>query len=258
MVIWPPLLRSPSAFLTNSQFTPAFNPSKFQLTLGDYFKESPEATKTAEQATDLLGWLLNHQRVRSIFDDAQALRNNGKVLVYLVANLTRWTTHYTAFRRLLDLKTPIRHAVVLSRDDIVAAQVGVEHNAGKRLKLTNTANTQCDVIESAEFWNSLQMLVDDIEPICYGTNINQSDKTRPDQVLLTLAGIFLHFNRHADRSVAAGMQKRLEKRWKALDQPMFIFALILNPYERLDRFGDKAGVNIFSLNTLLMDVSGLL
>jgi hypothetical protein len=133
VVIWPPLLRSPSAFLTNSQSTPAFNPSKFQLTLGDYFKESPEATKTAEEATDLLGWFLNHQRVRSIFDDAQALRNNGKVLVYLVANLTRWTTHYTAFRRLLDLKTSLQHAVVLSRDKIIAAQVGAKHNAGKRL-----------------------------------------------------------------------------------------------------------------------------
>ena len=97
-----------------------------------------------------------------------------------------------------------------------------------------------------------------IEPICYGTNINQSDKTRPNQVLLTLAGIFLHFDHHTDHSVVAGMWKRLEKRWKALDQPMFIFALILNPYERLDHFGDKAGVNVFSLNTLLMDVHGLL
>jgi hypothetical protein len=76
-------------------------------------------------------------------------------------------------------------------------------------------------------------------------------------VLLTLAGNFLHFDHHSDHSVAAGMRKRLEKRWKALDQPMFIFALILNPYECLDHFGDKAGVNVFSLNTLLMNVRGV-
>jgi hypothetical protein len=206
----------------------------------------------------LLGWLLNHQRVRSIFNDAQALRNNSTVLAYLVANLTRWTTHYTAFRRLLDLKVPIHHAVVLSRDNIIATQVGAERNAGKHLKLSDAANTQCNIIESAEFWNRLQMVIDNIEPICYGTNINQSDKTRPDQVLLTFAGVFLHFDCHADRSVAAGMRKRLEKWWKALDQPMFVFALILNPYECLDHFGDKAGVNVFSLNTLLMDVGGIL
>jgi hypothetical protein len=145
---------------------PHFNLSlQFQLTLGDYFKENQAAAETAEEATNLLGWFLGHQRVRAIFDEAQALRNRGTVLAYLVANLTRWTTHYTAFRRLLDLKIPIRHAVVLSRDAIVAAQVGAEHNAGKRRKLSDAANTQCDVIESAEFWNQLQMVVDDIEPI---------------------------------------------------------------------------------------------
>ncbi|KAF8232505.1 hypothetical protein L208DRAFT_1377623 [Tricholoma matsutake] len=166
---------------------------QFQLTLGDYFKESPEVKKMAEEATDLLSWFSNHHPVCSIFDDAQALQNNGK------------------------------HAIVLSHDDIVAVQVGAKHNAGKCLKLANTANTQSNVIESAEFWNSLQMVVDDIEPICYGTNINQR------------------------------MWKWLEKWWKALDQLMFIFALILNPYECLDHFGDKAGVNVFSLNTPLMD-----
>jgi hypothetical protein len=51
------------------------------------------------------------------------------------------------------------------------------------------------------------------------------------------------------------MKKRIEKRWKALDQPMFVFALILNPYRRLDHFGDKAGANVFTLNTLLTQVS---
>lgn len=135
---------------------------QFQLTLGDYFKENREGTKIAEDATNLLGWLLGHQCVCAIFDEAQALRNHGTVLTYLVANLTHWTTHYTAFRRLLDLKIPIRHAVVLSCDDIVAAQVGAEQNPGKRRKLSDAANTQCDIIESAEFWNQLQMVVDNI------------------------------------------------------------------------------------------------
>jgi len=35
---------------------------------------------------------------------------------------------------------------------------------------------------------------------------------------------------------------------------MFVFALILNPYEQLDRFGDQAGVNVFALNTQLNQV----
>jgi hypothetical protein len=68
----------------------------------------------------------------------------------------------------------------------------------------------------------IETIIDNFEPICYGTNINQSDKTRPGQVLLSLAGIFLYFNHHPDHGVAAGMKKCIETRWKALDQPMFI------------------------------------
>ena len=75
---------------------------QFQLTLGDYFKEYPMAQEIAEQATDLIGWINNHGKVRKIFDDAQKQVSKDRinrelVLAYLVANLTRWTTHCTAF-----------------------------------------------------------------------------------------------------------------------------------------------------------------
>ena len=49
--------------------------------------------------------------------------------------------------------------------------------------------------------------------------------------------------------------KRIEKRWKALDQSMFILALVLNPFEGISRFGDKAAINPFTLNTVLLEVS---
>ena len=68
----------------------------------------------------------------------------------------------------------------------------------------------------------------------------QVDDTRPDQVILLLAEVFLHFVKHANTRIRAGMTKRIEKRWLALDQAMFVFALVLNPYEMLSRFGDKA------------------
>jgi hypothetical protein len=228
---------------------------QFQLTLGDYFKECPMAAEGAAEATNVIGWILNHQRVRAIFDQAQMQKNNGVVLTYLVANLTRWTTHFIAFSRLYDLKTALRQAVILGRDDIVSAHVGAERNKKAREKLISDANKNCDLVESTEFWTTLKMIVNDIEPICYGTNINQCKSTRPDQVLLTFAGIYLHFDHHLNRALASGMKKRIEKRWNALDQPMFVFALILNPYRRLDHFGDQAGINTFTLNTLLIQVS---
>ena len=80
---------------------------QFQLTLGDYFKENGEAASGAEDATDVIGWILNHQHVCVIFDDVQAERNDGVVLAYLVANLTQWTTHFITFSHLLELKAPL-------------------------------------------------------------------------------------------------------------------------------------------------------
>ncbi|KAK7015050.1 hypothetical protein R3P38DRAFT_2787161 [Favolaschia claudopus] len=50
------------------------------------------------------------------------------------------------------------------------------------------------------------------------------------------------------------MVKRLEKRWADFDQPFFVIALVLNPYEKLSRFGDAAGVQIFALHAVFMEL----
>ena len=50
------------------------------------------------------------------------------------------------------------------------------------------------------------------------------------------------------------MMQRIEKRWKALDQPVFVLALVLNPFEGVSRFGDAAMVSPFTLNTLILQV----
>ena len=87
---------------------------QFQLILGDYFTENKEAAETAEEATDLIGWVLNHGFVRSIFNETQAEISTppGKVLAFLVANMTRWNTHFIAFDCLFDLKDPMRRVVI--------------------------------------------------------------------------------------------------------------------------------------------------
>ncbi|KAJ6569136.1 ribonuclease H-like domain-containing protein [Mycena capillaripes] len=225
-----------------------------QLILLDYLKENKHALQSAEDTTDAIGWINNHERVRDIFDEVQAEQNGGTMLAYLMANLTRWTTHSVAFNRFIQLKNPVRNAAIIRRDDIVEAQVGAEKNRKKRAKMEAEANKFCDLLDDPTFWKNLQTVADDIEPICYITNINQSDKTRADQVLLGFAGVYLHFKRHTDPAVAAGMMKRIEKRWSAMDQEFFIITMVLNPYERVSRFGDQAGVNVFTLSAVLMQL----
>ncbi|KAL0564419.1 hypothetical protein V5O48_017626 [Marasmius crinis-equi] len=229
---------------------------QFQLILGDYFKENPAAAETAEQATALIGWLLNHQLVRTVFNEVQAATSNppGVVLAFLMACITRWNTHLVAFDRLLVLQQSMRQAALTRRDDIIAAQVGAESNAKKKAKLREDAISQIDLIDDVGFWKQLKAVVDDIEPICLGVNINQTDSMCLDQAVLTLAGIFLHFRKHPERAVAQGMVKRIELRWKALDQPLFLFAVIMNPFEKLTRFGDKANILPFTLNDVALQL----
>lgn len=70
--------------------------------------------------------------------------------------------------------------------------------------------------------------------------------------------MFIHFNTHPEPEVANGMKKRLKKRWKDCDQPLFILALILNPCEGLSCFREYAGLSHFKCVNLLLRVSDLL
>ncbi|KAF8161032.1 ribonuclease H-like domain-containing protein [Crassisporium funariophilum] len=220
-------------------FGPPCCAHQFQLMLGDYFEENKEAAEIAEEATDLIGWVLNHGRVRSVFDAVQAETPPGKVLALLVANMTRWNTHFIAFDHLHDLKDSMQLAVISRKEGIISGQVGAEKNWQKKRKLEDDAHTHCDLIDDVAFWRRLKSVIDNLEPIY--------------QALLTFAGIYLYFQKHPKQAVANGIGKQIEKWWKALDQPMFVLALVLNPFEGILHFGDKASVSPFTLHTVLLE-----
>lgn len=126
-----------------------------------------------------------------------------------MGNLTRWTTHFISFSRLYSLQDPLQLAVLQSHTAIVAAQVGAAKSTEK-IRLTEEATMQCLRIKDTQFWDGLQQVLGDIEPICYGTNIAQSNSTCPDQVLIMLAGLYLHFSNHPEPHVALSMMKWIE------------------------------------------------
>ncbi|CAK5275388.1 unnamed protein product [Mycena citricolor] len=235
-------------------FNPPCCAHQGQLILADYFKENRDGSQTSEETADMLGWIRSHEKVRDIFDEVQVEKKGGEPLAYLVANLTRWTTHTISFHRTLSLKEPLRHAAILRCADILQAQLGAEKNKKKIAAVEKEVNRFCELLDDPGYWKRLERVSEDIEPVCYITNINQADNTRADQVLLGLAGVYLHFSRHPDPIVRAGMLARLEKRWEALDQPMFLFAVILNPYEKTDRFGGEAAVSVFTLASILVEL----
>jgi hypothetical protein len=230
------------------------------LILGDYFKVNDTAAVIAEDATGLIAWLNNHSKVRVIFNEAQRTIqvSSGAVkiiiLAYLVANLTRWTTHFVAFMRLFLLREALEFAVLQNRPAIIAAQVGAATST-EAARLKEDAERFCALIRDQAFWEGLETVLGDLEPICLGTNINQKDSTRLDQVLLTIAGIYLRFAEHPEEEVRVSMLKRLEKRWKDCDQSVFLLALILNPFEKLSCFGPNANLNQIKCRNMLLMVS---
>ncbi|KAJ6573333.1 ribonuclease H-like domain-containing protein [Mycena sp. CBHHK59/15] len=203
---------------------------QFQLILGDYFKVYHFAAVIAEEATELIAWINNHSRQGSQWGIII-------VLAYLVANLTRWTTHFVAFMRIFILRQALQLAVLQNRTAIIEAEVGAATSTeGERLR--EDAERMCARIEDTGFWHGLEM----------------KDSTRLDQVLLTIAGIFLRFADHTEDEVRTAMLVRLEKGWKDCDQSVFLIALILNPFEKLSCFGPNANLNQLKCRNLLISV----
>ena len=69
----------------------------------------------------------------------------------------------------------MQRAVISQKQDIISAQVSVEKNRQKKQKLENDAVSHCEIIDDGEFWRCLKSVVDDLEPICLGLNMNQTN-----------------------------------------------------------------------------------
>ncbi|KAJ3992998.1 hypothetical protein F5050DRAFT_1810921 [Lentinula boryana] len=187
-----------------------------QLSLADYYKENTEAMELMEELIDFVNWVNSHDKVREIIDGVQK-ELTGKVLVYFIANLTRWTTHHTASARVDELKEPIRAAVYNKHTQLIAAQ-------------QNTNST---------LWS----------PTLGGRSLIECLMTQD-----TYATLSTFPKATLKPNVRTGTKKRLEKRWRDMDQTPFIVCLILNPFEGVEHFGDKAEITTLGLNTLVRDL----
>ncbi|KAJ6546775.1 hypothetical protein B0H10DRAFT_2243447 [Mycena sp. CBHHK59/15] len=207
---------------------------KFKLILAEYLQENPKAAQIFEELIESVNWINSKDKVCDIFDKTQL-------------NLC-----------FVSVKGTIHGAILNKCDVIVAVHIGAESNLRKRTEMCEVALAHCATLEPNTWWDELKKIIPDLKHICYLTNIAQSDHVRPDQFLLALAGLFLHFAGFSDRSLAEDralgkhMCARIEKRVKELDQAMFFLALVVNPFQKLSRFGDKANIDPFVLSTELI------
>lgn len=79
--------------------------------VGDYFKHNPQLLAYTDDATELITWLRSKTFVLSLIAEAQLVAGEKKCAV-LRAVLTRWTAHYVAYRRLLELRQALLGIVI--------------------------------------------------------------------------------------------------------------------------------------------------
>ncbi|THV00909.1 hypothetical protein K435DRAFT_656298, partial [Dendrothele bispora CBS 962.96] len=96
------------------------------------------------------------------------------------------------------------------------------------------------ILSQESFWKDIKILRDLLKPFAIATNAAQSDHCQLNTILLLLGYLYhIHNNSRINARIHSAIHSSLEKRWKKVDQDVFILGVIFNPYIRKKAF--KAG-----------------
>ncbi|KIK82177.1 hypothetical protein PAXRUDRAFT_154392, partial [Paxillus rubicundulus Ve08.2h10] len=86
-----------------------------------------------------------------------------------------------------------------------------------------------------------------LEPLAIAANATQSDYAHLNVVLIMLVTLYHKFSHpDLDQTVAEAVLCSLEKRWAKADCPVFILAVVLNPFLQLSCFSPQSPYRKFS------------
>ncbi|KAF8876093.1 ribonuclease H-like domain-containing protein, partial [Infundibulicybe gibba] len=211
---------------------------QINLMVSDYFKapNAAELLAYGEDATELITWLRSKTfvlaKIRAVQD-----ANGYPILSVRRAVLTRWTSHYSAYERLLKLRLVLE--LVVTQDQ----NLGVSDIITGKRAAKDKAQAMIKKIQDSMFWYNLARLKKHLEPLALAANITQLSHIRPDQVLITFGILYTQYNTLMTEDTSyqtwAALQAVLdsiEKQWKKTEQSAFIGSVILNPIYKLKPF----------------------
>ncbi|KAF5374107.1 hypothetical protein D9615_008815 [Tricholomella constricta] len=199
---------------------------QINLVVGDIFKVKGVFVKCIEGAIEVVKWFNNHSRALGMLKEVQR-QKLLKVLALILPVLTRWTSHYLAICRLLDLEIVFKQLLLDSREIVLRC-------AGEKTKAKLEAEAVIGVLEGWDFWPNLKRHVVDLikahlEPLAIAANVTQSDNARLDTIVLTLVNLYRVYSdesRGFDESIS-----------RAVESPYRSFAILWNlvakAYQRL-------------------------
>ncbi|KAI0755920.1 hypothetical protein BC629DRAFT_1296537, partial [Irpex lacteus] len=231
------------------------------LIVSDYFKCDAEIFVYSTQADLAITWLRSKTFVLGLLRDIQQrLDPNGIPLTVIRAVITRWTSHFLAYRRLLDLRYPIM--AMLNQDSKLPESQIITGNSKAKAK----AREMISYLKDDDFWRALSRYVSitdycnriksHLQPFAYAANITQSDAARLDTVLLVWGLLYRYFDNlpssdASDKQIAEAVCISINRRWEASDQDVYIAAIILNPAHKTRPFA-KSSWSSAALITILM------
>jgi hypothetical protein len=211
---------------------------QINLVVGDLLRRSgKKIPEILGQALLVASWFTSHKRALSLLREAQ-LAKLKKVLKFIRAVITRWTTHYLSITRLIDMSAPLRTLVIDSEDKLLNA-------GGDEESQVAVTKTVIEIINSNSFWKELLRFKIYLQELAVAANVTQSSSTRLDHVLITLAVLRHDYSTDTTRydtpSYNTAIVESLDKRWKALkqDQDVYILAVFLNPFIRAHYFNEE-------------------
>ncbi|KAF9647431.1 hypothetical protein BDM02DRAFT_3098174 [Thelephora ganbajun] len=194
------------------------------------------AHQFADHATELITWLRSKTQVLAVLRRVQEVLGVSVTKAVIHAVLARWTAHYQAYSRLLDLRSVLLAVVGMDEYRLEKERFVVAGDAKAREK----AKEMVMLIRNDAFWKALHRMKLHLQPLGIATNVTQAPLCRLDTVLLIFGFLVMKYQQmvdNDDRAAPTAIISSLEKRWMAADQDIFIATVIVNPFFRIDPFG---------------------
>ena len=227
---------------------------QINLVVGDYFKSNASVLDFTDRATELIAWLRSKTQLLALLRAIHARLGKNAAKTVIRAVLTRWTAHYQAYARLLDLRFVLVIVVTPDKDQPENEMCIFSGDAKAKKK----AKEMVALINNDDFWKALTRysgyssfhahIFDSwisrmklhLRPLAIAANVTQAAFCCLDTVLLTFGFLIMQYQKmtdEADRVAATSIISSLEKRWMAADQDVFIATVIVNPFFRADPLG---------------------
>ncbi|CUA68261.1 Zinc finger BED domain-containing protein 4 [Homo sapiens] [Rhizoctonia solani] len=205
---------------------------QINLIVGDILKLSSELVDAAEQAIEIIKWLLNHSRLLALFHEEQ-LRITERTHTLNLPVIFRWSSYFLSFTSLISEARPLL-ALVMGRPEVFI------ESAGRASEQVQQVKVIMQNIKDPNFWIKLTELKIYLEPLAIASNVAQAPTTRLDHILIELGRLYYTFSRFTTRPAFMDcVLKSLELRWGKCDQDPFIVAVVLNPYVRSGVFNSQ-------------------